>query len=220
MRGTDGDRQARNVPTLSELITERKTLRGFSYADLENRADSVISRQRWQQLGTGVRIKEFPEPATIEAMAAALDVDVAEVVLAAARSIGLNVQRGAQSDLAARLPYSADKLSPVQQDAIVTLVRSITEVHDVVPADSSSSSRAPRKAKQGKKITRKAAALTSPDQDDELAKRRNQGRNFETDPIIEDDKAAYPGDDTPTDYEQQAGPDTESQDREDGDAEE
>lgn len=116
------------VPTLTELISERKRLRGFSYADLENRADSVISRQRWQQLGTGVRIKEFPEPATIEAMSKALDVDVSEVVLAAARSIGLNVKRGARSDLAARLPSTADRLSEMQRDAIVTLVRSITEV--------------------------------------------------------------------------------------------
>ncbi len=116
------------MPTLDELIAERKRLRGFSYADLENRAASTISRQRWQQLGTGVRIKEFPEPATLEAMATALDVDVAEVVLAAARSIGLDVKRGAQSDLAARLPSTADRLTEVQRDAIVTLVRSITEV--------------------------------------------------------------------------------------------
>lgn len=119
---------AHEVPTLSSLISERKRLRGFSYADLESRADAVISRQRWQQLGTGVRIKEFPEPATLTAMATALDVDVAEVVLAAARSIGLDVKRGAHSDLAARLPSTADRLSEVQRDAIVTLVRSITEV--------------------------------------------------------------------------------------------
>lgn len=115
------------MPTLSELITEQKQRRGFSYADLENRADSAIRRQRWQQLGTGVRIKEFPEPATIEAMAKALDVDVAVVVLAAARSIGLDVKRGAQSDLAAMLPYSANKLSADQRVAIAALVRSITD---------------------------------------------------------------------------------------------
>lgn len=115
------------MPTLSELITEQKQRRGFSYADLENRADSAIRRQRWQQLGTGVRIKEFPEPATIEAMAKALDVDVAVVVLAAARSIGLDVKRGAQSDLAAMLPYSANKLTADQRAAIVALVRAITE---------------------------------------------------------------------------------------------
>ncbi|WHU45170.1 hypothetical protein QNM97_14025 [Gordonia sp. L191] len=127
---TQASDDAREVPTLSSLISERKRLRGFSYADLENRVDAAISRQRWQQLGTGVRIKEFPEPATISAMAAALDVDVAEVVLAAARSIGLDVKRGAQSDLAARLPSTADRLNEVQRDAIVTLVRSITEVTD------------------------------------------------------------------------------------------
>lgn len=128
LRGPRNEPHASDVPTLDELIAERKRLRGFSYTDLENRAGSVISRQRWQQLGTGVRIKEFPEPATLEAMAKALDVDVAEVVLAAARSIGLDVKRGAHSDLAARLPSTADRLTEVQRDAIVTLVRSITEV--------------------------------------------------------------------------------------------
>ncbi|GGF38776.1 hypothetical protein GCM10007298_38100 [Williamsia phyllosphaerae] len=110
-------------------------MRGFSYADLETRAGAVITRQRWQQLGTGVRIKEFPEPATLEAMSKALDADVAEVVLAAARSLGLNVQRGAQSDLAARLPSTSDRLNEVQRDAIVTLVRSITEQSNAVEAE-------------------------------------------------------------------------------------
>jgi transcriptional regulator with XRE-family HTH domain len=139
------------VPTLSELIQERRQLRGFSYADLENRAGAVITRQRWQQLGTGVRIKEFPEPATIEAMATALDVDVAVIVLSAARSIGLDVKRGAQSDLAAMLPHSAKDLSVVQRDAIVTLVRSITEPENVDTSPSAQEQAAPGEEDQEQK---------------------------------------------------------------------
>lgn len=152
MRTSSGGTDDSGVPTLDQLISEQKSLRGYSYADLETRAKGVIRRQRWQQLGTGVRIKEFPEPATIEAMATALDVDVAVVVLAAARSIGLDVKRGAQSDLAARLPYSANRLSDVQRDAIVTLVRSITEVTDVLPTDSSTPAGAPSSEATHQKI--------------------------------------------------------------------
>ncbi|MGK9270454.1 hypothetical protein KXR83_05565 [Williamsia muralis] len=152
------------MPTLDELIGERKRLRGFSYADLENRADAVISRQRWQQLGTGVRVKEFPEPATITAMAKALDVDVAEVVLAAARSIGLDVKRGAQSDLAARLPSTADRLNEVQRDAIVTLVRSITEATNGM--ETTQKPDAPRETNEDQEA--KVYALNPKDQADEL----------------------------------------------------
>ncbi len=155
LRGPRNEPHASGVPTLDELIAERKRLRGFSYADLENRAVSTISRQRWQQLGTGVRIKEFPEPATLEAMATALDVDVAEVVLAAARSIGLDVKRGAQSDLAARLPSTADRLTEVQRDAIVTLVRSITEVQHEL--EDPSQPGAPGEASEIEKSDRPAA---------------------------------------------------------------
>jgi len=114
------------VPTLADLIQAQKTARGYSYRVLEARANDVITAQRWQQLGTGVRIREFPEPATLQAMADALEVDVASVVLAAARSIGLPVKRSAESDLAAMLPASAALLTDEQRDAILALVRSIT----------------------------------------------------------------------------------------------
>ncbi|OBB15084.1 hypothetical protein A5761_15210 [Mycolicibacterium setense] len=112
------------MSNLQELITEQKRLSGRSYTDYETRAGRVISRQRWQQLGSGERIKEFSEPATIKAMAEALDVDVAVVVLAMAKTLGLPVDTGiAQSDLAVMLPPSARNLTPEQRDAIVRLVR-------------------------------------------------------------------------------------------------
>ena len=126
MQASDGTADDSGVPTLAELITEQKAFRGYSYRTLEARADSVITAQRWQQLGTGVRIKEFPEPATLQAMANALGVDVTAVVMAAARSIGLPVRRVAESDLAAMLPQSASLLTTDQRDAILAVVRSIT----------------------------------------------------------------------------------------------
>lgn len=84
-----------SVPTLAEFIKIEKGRTGVSYRELEARSNSTISAQRWQQLGTGVRMKEFPEPTTLEAMATALNVDVTKLVLASARSLGLDVREGA-----------------------------------------------------------------------------------------------------------------------------
>lgn len=85
---------SRSVPTLAEFIKIEKGRTGVSYRELEARSNSTISAQRWQQLGTGVRMKEFPEPTTLEAMATALNVDVTKLVLASARSLGLDVREG------------------------------------------------------------------------------------------------------------------------------
>lgn len=112
------------VPNLQQLITEQKSLSGRSYADYEARAGSVISRQRWQQLGKGDRIKEFSEPATIQAMADALEVDATVVILAMAKTLGFPVD-DYESDLARMLPPSARNLTVEQRDAIVRLVRAI-----------------------------------------------------------------------------------------------
>lgn len=122
--GRDGDVQASAVPTLADLISARKTERGWSYQQLADRAHGAVSRQRWQQLGTGVRIKEFPEPATIQAIADALEVDVTLVVLGVARSIGFAV-RTQDSSLAAMLPPGADQLNDEQRDAVLAVVRAM-----------------------------------------------------------------------------------------------
>lgn len=156
MQASDGTADDSGVPTLAELITEQKAFRGYSYRTLEARADSVITAQRWQQLGTGVRIKEFPEPATLQAMANALGVDVTAVVMAAARSIGLPVRRVAESDLAAMLPQSASLLTTDQRDAILAVVRSITRgaTHAERTADPDPQAKAegtPNKAGSGEK---------------------------------------------------------------------
>lgn len=120
-----GAPQASAVPNLAELISARKAERGWTYQHLAARANDVISRQRWQQLGTGVRIKEFPEPSTIQSIADALEVDVTLVVLAVAKSIGLAI-RQRNSSLAAMLPPGADQLTEQQRDAVLAVVRAMS----------------------------------------------------------------------------------------------
>lgn len=117
----DSDRD--DVLTLQDLIRVRRDERGWSYSDLERRADHQVKKNRWQQLGSGYRIKEFPEPASIEAMAQALEVDVTTVVLASAQSIGLNARRHGPA-LAHLLPAGTDLMTDGMRDAILTLIRS------------------------------------------------------------------------------------------------
>ncbi|MGW8593190.1 hypothetical protein ACWGLC_15985 [Dietzia sp. NPDC055877] len=125
MRNEKGAIDALSVPTLADLIQARKAARGWSYREIAARGNDVISAQRWQQLGTGVRLREFPEPTTMAAMADALEVDVAAVLLATAKSLGLDVQRR-QSELAAMLPSTADQLTSEQRDAVLAVVRAMT----------------------------------------------------------------------------------------------
>lgn len=114
------------VLNLADLILRVKTDRGLTYAQLEEMSGAAITRQRWQQLGTGIRIKEFPEPATLSAMAEALRVQVTTVVLAAAKTIGLPVTREI-SDLAAMLPSGTERLSEMQRDAIVAVAKAMLQ---------------------------------------------------------------------------------------------
>lgn len=119
--GTDDS----GVPTLNELVGEQKRRRGFSYADLEKRPDSVIRQQRWQLLDAGMQINKFPDPATIETIDKDLQAHTEVVSLLAARSIGLDIKPGAQTSLRAMLPYSAYKLTPNQCAAIISAQRTL-----------------------------------------------------------------------------------------------
>lgn len=114
----DGDR----VPTLQELVRSRTDERGWSYGELSARSGGRISKARFGQLGAGRRLREFPEPSTIEALADALEIDVTSVILAVARSLGLDVRRRGP-DLAHLLPAGTDRLSPAMRDAILAFVR-------------------------------------------------------------------------------------------------
>lgn len=74
---------------LADLIGQTKGDR--SYAKLAQESGDVVIRQRWYQLATSP-LKEFPEPPTIEAIARGLGVSVTDVVIACARSVGLQVR--------------------------------------------------------------------------------------------------------------------------------
>lgn len=108
--------------TLQGLIAARRTERGWSYADLEHRAGGKLSKSRWQQLGTGARITEFPEPATLEVMAEVLEVETTTILLSAATTIGMVVRRRGPH-LADLMPAGTDRLSPRMRDAILAIIR-------------------------------------------------------------------------------------------------
>lgn len=111
-----------SVPDLALLIGERKNAHGWTYRELEARSGGAIKYQRWQQLATGKRITEFPEPATLQAIATAIDVDVTAVVIAAAKTIGLQV-RPTGSDFATMLPTGVDGIEPEMRDALLRVIR-------------------------------------------------------------------------------------------------
>ena len=107
---------------LHALIRAAMAERGWSYSDLERASGRALTRGRWQQLGSGVVQRKFPDPSSLSVISEVLEVDITTVVLAAARSVGLDVRtRG--TDLAHLLPALTERLSGRMRDAILTLVR-------------------------------------------------------------------------------------------------
>lgn len=96
--------------------------RRWSYTDLERASDRALTRGRWQQLGSGGPQRKFPEPGSLAVIARVLEVDTTTVVLAAARSLGLDVGRPG-AELAHSLPEDTDRISERMRDAILTLIR-------------------------------------------------------------------------------------------------
>jgi hypothetical protein len=108
--------------SLDGLIRAGMKERGWSYSDLERASGRALTRARWQQLGSGVPQRKFPDPSSLTVIADVLEVDITTVVLAAARSVGLDVRtRG--TDLAHLLPALTERLSERMRAAILSLVR-------------------------------------------------------------------------------------------------
>jgi transcriptional regulator with XRE-family HTH domain len=120
---TESTDRGETTLTLHELIRSCMKARGWSYTDLARRSGQALTRGRWQQLGSGVRLKNFPDPASLQVIAQALEVDITTVVLGAAQAVGLDA-RLQSSDLAHLLPERTERLSPRMRDAILTLIRS------------------------------------------------------------------------------------------------
>lgn len=108
--------------TLHQLIRSHMEARGWSYSDLERQSDGTLTRGRWQQLGSGVEQKRFPDPSSLLVIARVLNVDITTVVLAAAQAVGLRVTP-VGGDLAHLLPPGTDRLSDRMRDAILMVIR-------------------------------------------------------------------------------------------------
>lgn len=94
--------------------------RRWSYSDLERASGRALTRGRWQQLGSGVSQRKFPDRSSLTVISKVLDVDITTVVLAAARSVGLDA-RTHGTDLAHLLPALTERLSERMRGAILTL---------------------------------------------------------------------------------------------------
>lgn len=118
----DGGGTGEPPPTLHQLVRSRIEERGWSYSDLERRSGHALSRGRWQQLGSGIAQRKFPDPASLVVIARVLELDITTVVLASAQAVGLDA-RLPGSDLAHLLPPGTDQLSTRMRDAILALIR-------------------------------------------------------------------------------------------------
>jgi hypothetical protein len=115
---SDGDR----VLPINELIRARMDDRGWTYGQLEHRSKGKLTKGRWQQLGTQVRMKNFPEPDTIRVMARVLEFDEQTILLSVGASLGLEVSlRGPM--LAQLIPAGTDQLSERFRDAFLAILR-------------------------------------------------------------------------------------------------
>lgn len=113
-----------NELTLQDLIL---TLKGDrTYLGLEEASGGVVKAQRWNQIANNLRVNEFPEPRTIEAMARALNVEVEVLVLAFARAVGLHVPHR-RSLFAELLPPMVDSLTTRQRDAVLGVIRAMND---------------------------------------------------------------------------------------------
>lgn len=126
MTDQDSTRDGDLVPTLQKLIRARMDERDLSYADLARLSAGRLTKSRWQQLATGVRIRSWPEPDTVRVLVEVLGYDYTTVVLASAMSLDLPVN-GRGPLLAQLLPAGTDLLSDRMRSAILAMIRAAVE---------------------------------------------------------------------------------------------
>lgn len=106
------------APTIARLLIERKGER--SYARLAEDCGGVPAGRRLQQMATRP-LRNFPDPDTIRAIARGLQVSVTDVVLASARSLGLDVGAGT----AGLFVPDGEKLTAQGQDAVLRVAATL-----------------------------------------------------------------------------------------------
>ncbi len=112
----------RGTPDRSQVPTLQDLFDGLDRSSHELQADSedLVSHQTFSDWRKG-DVRRFPKVETIQAGAATLGVDVTTLVLAFARTLGLEVDRES-SRLETRLPPRAGDLTDRQVAAVVSVV--------------------------------------------------------------------------------------------------
>jgi hypothetical protein len=113
-------------PLLADLINDRKGTR--SYADLERDTGGTITRGRFQQLATVRKQSKFPDPSTLRGIVMATNLPMREVVLAAARSVGLSVP---PEDPTILMIAGAGALPDDQKEILLNLARDLIRANQV-----------------------------------------------------------------------------------------
>lgn len=139
---------------LAELMFARKGR--DSYATLAARCGNRIGANRLQQLATQPMLA-FPDPDTMDAIAAALGVDFSTVLISCAESLGRHVSRHG-SRLGQMLPARVDDLPQRQQDHILETARMMVEMLPDEPTPAQSAAAHIRKS-AAKAVARNALSV-------------------------------------------------------------
>lgn len=163
------------MANLQELISLRKGDR--SYEQLSKACGGYPGGPRIHQLAT-TEIKGFPDPSTIRGLAKGLGVTEMTVVLAAAESLGLDIQMPGGDGWAALLPAGTTKIPSYFRDAILTVVHSAIQVvedaesraatqpaEQSTPTGEASVTPLPPANRDGERITRAARRRSTPPSD-------------------------------------------------------
>lgn len=113
-------------PNLQDLILERKGDR--SYEDISRDSGGYPLKARIQQLGGNRAPRTFPEADTLIGLARGLSVPVSEIVMAAARSLGMPIPPGDPNTL---MIAGAGALSDGAKNILFGLARELMRTEDL-----------------------------------------------------------------------------------------
>lgn len=210
----------RDVPDQFREHFERREIDPFTYRALHRKVKGVGLNSVVRALSGEGRLT----PRVSKAVADALGITPEKLL----------ELRGDPVTVPFQLPARASQLNQRERDAVLGVVHALLDARDRYDSDTNSdtpteeqgaSSEAGEDQKtagtggltRGKKPTGGYLAGKMSEQDELKRRRKSKGRDFGADPIIEQDEAAFTGDDQPTDYQRNAGPPADAIDPPPGD---
>lgn len=121
--------ERRDIPDIGILVQRHIDRTGDSLRQLQRRSGDKVQHSMWDRLAKNT-IKEFPKPDSIPAIAAALSLSETVVVLAIAKSLGVNVSfpsSGPQIPIPANAEQLDDQGRRLVWDMITALLPPVTE---------------------------------------------------------------------------------------------